>query len=143
MRKHNMYAPHGTGERRPHSEFEGLEVIVATELDEQGGMLVRELQRLRVKVRHMWPAPDVLPAEADVIYCDYVANLPHHLPWEPGASKAALVVLLPQLGAIETDNLVYSAPDAVLARPYTANSILASLVMSRSQFRYEQRMRGK
>jgi AmiR/NasT family two-component response regulator len=146
MRKSDRYA--GSGKRAgeppaPQSEFQGIDVAVFTERDEQGNFLIRELQRLRAQVRHAWPVPQTLPSDCDVIYCDYADDLPRRLPWVPGDAKAALVAILPQLKPIEADALANATPNAVLARPFTANAILASLVLARSQFRYEQRLRSK
>jgi AmiR/NasT family two-component response regulator len=143
MRKNANYPVRVAREPHPLREFEGLDVVLATELDDQGALLLRELQRLRVRAHHLWPAPELLPSEGDVIYCDYVPHLPRRLPWEPGAAKLALVVLLPQSGPIEFDALTLSAPDAVLARPFTPLAVQASLAMARSQFCYEQRLRIK
>jgi AmiR/NasT family two-component response regulator len=132
------------GERRTqHSEFEGISVAVFTELDEQGSFLIRELQRLHVQVRHAWPMPQLLPSDAEVIYCEYEAGLARRLPWVPGDAKSALVAILPQIKPIEAEALVNATPNAVLARPFTANAVLASFVLARSQFRYEQRLRSK
>jgi AmiR/NasT family two-component response regulator len=124
-------------------EFEGIDVAVVTERDEQGTLLTRELQRLRAAIRHIWPAPDLLPADADVLICDYAQDLARRLPWSPGDPKAALIVIVPQAEPIRPESLANAAPDAVLARPFTANAVLASLVLARGQFRYEQRLRDK
>ncbi|WP_222927424.1 hypothetical protein, partial [Xylella fastidiosa] len=126
------------GDYRPtRSEFEDVEVVVLAERDEQGAFLMRELQRLRVALRHVWPLPPVLPSDADVVYVDYAADLSRRLPWLPGEAKSALVVILPQLEPVDTDAVANATPDAVLARPFTANAIKVSLVLARSQFRYE------
>ena len=132
------------GDYRPtRSEFEDVEVVVLAERDDQGAFLMRELQRLRVALRHVWPLPPVLPSDADVVYVDYAADLSRRLPWLPGEAKSALVVILPQVDPVDTDAVANATPDAILARPFTANAIKVSLVLARSQFRYEQRMRTK
>ncbi len=122
---------------------EDLSVAVVTPDDEQGRFLLRELQRLRTRTRRVQPSADCLPADADVIYCDYAADLPRRLPWPTGEAPAALVVILPQSEAFTAEALEAATPDAVLARPFTANAIKASLIMARSQFSYEQRLRAK
>jgi AmiR/NasT family two-component response regulator len=121
----------------------GAEAAVLTERDAQGEYLIRELQRLCLCVRHIWPVPDSLPSDADVIFCEYSPDLARLLPWVPGDAKSALVVLLPEDKPIEASVLTNSAPDGVLARPFTPNAVLASLIVARSQFRYEQRIRSK
>ncbi len=137
-----------TGQRGPmHAaqarEANDLDVIVVTALDDQGSFLVRELQRLRMRVRHVWPSGGSLPVEADVIYCDYSDDLSLRIPWPIGEAQAALVAILPQTDSFGSEALEAATPDAVLARPFTANAIRASLIMARSQFRYEQRLRNK
>ena len=120
-----------------------LDVAVVTARDEQGSFLIRELQRLRARVRHVWPSAGPLPDDVDVIYCDYTADLARRLPWSTGEARAALVAILPQSEAFKPEGLEAATPDAILARPFTANAILASLIMARSQFRYERRLRSK
>jgi AmiR/NasT family two-component response regulator len=40
-------------------------------------------------------------------------------------------------------NLCNATPNAILPRPFTANAVLSSLVLARSQFGYERRLRSK
>ena len=125
------------------TRFEGVSVAVVTARDAQGTFLIRELQRLRLQVRHVWPSADNLPSDTDVVYCDYAVDLAHRLPWPTGEATSALVVVLPQNESFAFEALEAATPDAVLARPFTTNAVQASLLMGRSQFRYEQRMRAK
>ena len=122
-------------------ELAGLELIVATRRDENGELLIRELQRLRSRVRHVWPVPDRLPEDADVIFCDFVPGLSDRIPWIPGEPKAGLVAIIPPAPPPDLAALRDCAPDAVLHKPFTTYGILASLVISRSQFLYVQRLR--
>jgi AmiR/NasT family two-component response regulator len=124
-------------------ELSGLDVAVISPRDQEGAFLMRELQRLRVRVRQIWPMPESVPCDADVIYSEYSVDLARRLPWIPGDARAALVIVLPGEEQISADALAHATPDAVLSRPFTANAVLASLVVARSQFRYEQRMRSK
>ena len=105
-------------------------------------MLIRELQRTRNRVRHVWPPPDPLPADTDVLFCDLAPGLPTRLPWLPGDPKAALVLLIPA-AAPDLELMRKSAPEALLHRPFTAPAILASLVLARSRFGYERRLRSR
>lgn len=126
------------------TEASGLDVVVAAARDPSGEALIRELQRTRARVRHFWPPPDPLPADTDVLFCDLVPSLPARLPWLPGEPKAALVLLIPSAEtALDLDLLRKTAPEAVLHRPFTAPAILAALVLARSRFAYERRLRGR
>jgi AmiR/NasT family two-component response regulator len=124
-------------------ELAGLDVAVIAPRDQEGTFLTRELQRLRVRARQIWPMPESVPSDADVIYCEYSADLARRLPWIPGDARAALVIILPCEEPVQADALAHATPDAVLSRPFTPNAVLASLVLARSQFRYEQRLRSK
>lgn len=126
-----------------HVKLEGLKVTIVTPRDEAGEFLTRELQRLRVTTRNVLPSVEPLPVDSDVIYCDYDPGLPRRAAWLTGDGQSALVVILPQAETISADALAAMTPQAVLARPFTANAILASLVVARAQSRYEQRLRGK
>jgi AmiR/NasT family two-component response regulator len=124
-------------------ELGNLDLIVATRRDEDGELLIRELQRVRAKVRHVWPVPDRLPEDADLIFCDFVPGFADRVPWIPGEPKAALVAVVPLAPPPDLSALRDSAPDAVLHKPFTTYAILASLVLARSQFLYERRLRTR
>lgn len=125
------------------SEISGLDIVVATRRDEHGELLVRELQRTRSRVRHEWPAPERMPEDADVLFCDLAPGLPGRLPWVPGEPKAALVVIIPVVPPPDLDLLRNCAADAVLHRPFTSHAVLVALVQARSRFGYEQRLRWR
>lgn len=125
------------------AELANLAVTVATRRDEDGELLIRELQRARVQVRHLWPVPDRLPEDMDVLYCDLAPGLPDRVPWVPGEPKAALVAIIPRMPPPDLDLLTNSAPDAVLHKPFAPNAVLTSLLIARSQFRYGLRLRGR
>jgi len=120
-----------------------LDIVVVGHRDEGGEILIRELQRTRSRVRHVWPMPDRLPEDAEVIFVDFVPGIAHRIPWNPGEPKAALVLTIPTEPAPDLEQLRHCAPDAVLHRPFTPRGVLISLVMARSHFTYEQRLRGR
>ena len=120
-----------------------LSALVVTERDSSGEALVRGLQRLRVDVRCVASKMRIVPCNADIIFCDYSADLSTWLGWPLGASQAALVVLLHANERVDRTTLEAAAPNAVLSRPFTDVSIEASLVVACSQFRYEKRLIAK
>ena len=126
-----------------HAKLDGLTAAVVTSRDESGDFLMRELQRLRIVAHYILPSAEPLPAEADIVLCDYEPNLSRRIPWLTCDGRAALIVILPQTEAVMADSLAAASPQAVLARPFTTNAILASVTVARTQFRYEQRLRGK
>lgn len=132
-----------SGRRSPLQEFADLSAVIVAPVDDQTGLLLRELQRFRMRVRQVWPLPESVPGDADVVYCEYSPDLARRLPWIPGDARSALVVIVPQVEAIRPESLTHATPNAVLARPFTTNAVLSSLVLARSQFGYERRLRSK
>jgi AmiR/NasT family two-component response regulator len=124
-------------------ELADLSAVVVAPVDDQVGMLLRELQRFRMRVRQVWPMPESVPADADVVYCEYTPDLARRLPWIPGDARSALVVILPATEPIHADALCHATPNAILPRPFTGNAVLSSIVLARSQFGYERRLRSK
>jgi AmiR/NasT family two-component response regulator len=119
----------------------GLEIVAAVRPDDHRELLVRSLQRTRAVVRCVWPMPERLPESADAIFCELVPQLVDRVPWLPGQPRAALVVVIPAAEPADVPTLQKCAPDAVLPRPFTANSVVATLMVARSSFLYGQRLR--
>ena len=124
-------------------EIANIDIVVVTARDSSGEALIRDLQRTRNRIRHAWPVPETLPTDTDVIFCDMVPDLPSRLPWLPGEPKAALVALLAPGMGIDLDLLRKAAPEAVLHRPFSTAAVLSSLLLARSRFAYERRLRGR
>jgi AmiR/NasT family two-component response regulator len=124
-------------------EIANLDIVVATRRDDSGEMLIRELQRTRGRVRHLWPIPDMLPEDTDVIFCDLFPGLPGRVPWLPGEPKAALVALVPSAPPPDLELLRNCTPEAVLHRPFSTHAVLAGLLLARTRFNYERRLRGR
>jgi AmiR/NasT family two-component response regulator len=132
----------GAGDVSP-TEIAALEILAVARPDEEGDGLVRELQRTRGHVRRLWPLPSRLPEDTHVIFADLVPDLPQCLPWVPGQPTAALVVLMSAVQAPDLKLLRNCAPHAVLHRPFTAHTVVASLALARAQFLYERRLRSR
>jgi AmiR/NasT family two-component response regulator len=131
------------GRKSMVQELADLSAVVVAPVDDQTSLLLRELQRFRMRVRQVWPMPESVPADADVVYCEYCPDLARRLPWIPGDARSALVVIVPATETIQAEALSHATPNAVLSRPFTSNAVLSSLVLARSQFGYERRLRSK
>jgi two-component system, response regulator / RNA-binding antiterminator len=119
-----------------------IDIIVAMPCDENADALIRELQRTRSRVRHLWPIHDRLLTNADVLFCELSPTLPSAIPWTPGEPAAALVIAIPG-PSVDLDLLRRCAPDAVLHRPYTRAAVTTSLCLARDHFTYQQRLRSR
>jgi AmiR/NasT family two-component response regulator len=127
----------------PQRESEKLSVLVAGERDAQLDLLLRELRRSASHVVHMFPVPERLPAEHDIILADFSPALLDLLPWVPGEATAALIILLPENGLFSLKRLRDCCPDAVLHRPFQAVAIQTGLTLARSQFNFIRRLRSR
>jgi AmiR/NasT family two-component response regulator len=137
-----MPGPAKPSNRLP-TEIASLEIVAAIRRDDENEVLIRELLRTRSTIRRLWPLPPRLPEDADVIFCELQSDLPQALPWVPGQPTAALVAILPPAQAPDLTLLRNCAPHAVLHHPFSANTVLASLMLARSQFLYERRLRTR
>jgi AmiR/NasT family two-component response regulator len=125
------------------SELAELEIVAAVRADDHGELLVRSLQRTRAVVRRVWPVPDRLPEDADIIFCEFIPRLADRIPWLPGQPRAALVVVIPAEKPPDVAALQKCTPDAVLPCPFTGNVVVATLAVARSSFLYGQRLRDR
>lgn len=120
-----------------------LKIAVIVARDDDGERLIRELQRLRCSIKHIWPMPIQIPAQFDVVFCALSNDLPQRLPWIPGEPAAALVVVDCGEGALDLGLLHNCAAHSILHYPTTPRSVEAALSLARGHFLYEKRLRGR
>ncbi|NIA69891.1 ANTAR domain-containing protein [Pelagibius litoralis] len=120
-----------------------LDIAVITKRDEEGERLIRGLQSLRSRVNHVWPVPEQIPVENDVVFCDLIDDLPRRLPWIPGEPGAALVILVHGNLPVDFKLLHSCAPHAVLTLPATIQAVQCNLMIAREHFMYERRLRRR
>ena len=118
-----------------------LDIVVAVARDESGQGLLRELQRTRARVRHVWPLTEPLPEDCDVVFCEASAEAARLVPWPPGQPTAALVMVVSP--TTDLDILRRATPDAVLHRPFSAQAVLAGLTVAHANFTYASRLRQR
>lgn len=123
--------------------FWDMDVAVIAERDDDGERLMRELQRLRCKVRHIWPMPPQIPVQFDLVFCALTEDLPQRIPWIPGQPEAALVVIDGGEGELDLQLIHNCAAHGVLHYPATQRSVQTAVALSRGHFQYEKRLRGR
>lgn len=132
-----------SGLQSQHKAIGELNVALIVELDTDGEQLMRELQRLRCAVRHIWPMPPQLPEGYDVVYCALVDDLPRRIPWLPGEPAAALVIVDRGREPLSLKLIQNCAGHGMIHYPVTTRSTTGSLAMAREHYLYEQRLRGR
>lgn len=120
--------------------FDDLSVAVVCDPDPERDLVAREVQRTRASVTRIWPMPQRLPEDYDILICDYSDGLINALPWSPGEAASALVVILPAKEHYDVRSLCDCSPDTVLHRPLTAKSIATALALARNQHLYFKRL---
>jgi AmiR/NasT family two-component response regulator len=124
-------------------DFAKLDVVVIAENDDDIAGLVKEVGRFRGSARRMWPPPELIPVQADILVCEYLPGLAERLPWLPGEAPMALVLLCRSDKTQDLKGLTDCAPHGLLWRPVVQGAVIPTLVMARSQALYEQRLRSR
>ncbi|MCY1227594.1 ANTAR domain protein [compost metagenome] len=132
-----------SGSQNQNKAVQNLNVALIAELDGEGERLLRELQRLRCTVRHIWPVPMQLPENFDVVYCTLIDDLPRRIPWLPGEPTTTLILVDRGQEAINLKLINNCAAHGMIHYPSTPRSTIGSLAMAREHFLYEQRLRGR
>jgi len=120
-----------------------LEILVGVSPEVGGEQIVRQLQRDRAKVRSIWPLPDKVPGDVDVLLLEQRDGLIDRLPWMPGESTCALVAVVAVERRPDPTRICDCTPDAVLFMPAHAVAITGSVLLARSQFGYTKRLRDR
>ncbi len=128
---------------KPLNVLAHLAVTVHCEIGTDGRALVRHLQRARGAVRHIWPLPETVGENTDLVLCECEHGVARRLAWSPGEAKAALILLLPQSGQADLAEIRAASPDALLHRPYSPGAIDAALLVALDQFGYAKRLRHR
>jgi AmiR/NasT family two-component response regulator len=118
-------------------------VAVIVERDDNGEFLIRELQRQRVAVRHIWPKPAQIPLQYDAIFCLLSDDLPQRIPWVPGEPSSALILVDDGKAPLNLKLVHNCAAHGMLHYPATVRMIQSVLMMAREHFQYERRLRGR
>lgn len=132
------------GEQRRHgNHLAELNIAAIVERDDNGEFLIRELQRQRAGVRHIWPLPAQLPLQYDVIFCTLSSDLPQRMPWVPGEPSSAIILVDSGKEPLNLDLIHNCASHGVLHYPATSRMIQSVLMLAREGFQYERRLRGR
>lgn len=130
-------------QRRQGSCVAELNIAAIVERDDNGEFLIRELQRQRAVVRHIWPLPAQLPLQYDVVFCNLSSDLPQRIPWVPGEPSAALILVDDGTEPLNLELIHNCAGHGILHYPATSRVIQSALLLARESFQYERRLRGR
>lgn len=123
--------------------FSRFELAVISQRNDHGEELIRTLQKTRARVQHIWPMPDEIPVEYDVVFCELVDDLPRRIKGQPGNSLVAIVVVIPANTEMNHKLLENCTPHSIVHLPCTPQAVLNNLSLARSNFLYERRLRQR
>lgn len=133
----------GDDRTRQGSRAQELNVAVIVERDDNGEFLIRELQRQRAGVRHIWPLPAQIPLQYDAIFSALSDDLPQRIPWVPGEPSSALILVDDGKAPLNLKLIHNCAAHGLLHYPATSRMIQSVLMLAREHFQYERRLRGR
>lgn len=124
-------------------KFHNLSIAVIVPRDDHGDDLIREVQKTRAKVQHIWPMPEKIPTDFDIVFCQLVDDLPSRFQGIPGSVHVTLVAVIPAHGTLNHKVLENSVPHAAIHLPCRAEEVLSSMIVARSHYQYERRLRQR
>jgi two-component system, response regulator PdtaR len=124
-------------------DYRQLRVVVAHPRDPDGDVLLRHLQRLGCRVDHLWPTPEALDADADVVFCLIEAETRTFCASLIDKARAALVAVVDPANPKAMQLLADANPLAVLTKPVDPAALLTNLMVARNNSRYQRRLQSK
>lgn len=124
-------------------DYQQLRVVVAHPRDPDGELLLRHLQRLGCRVDHLWPTPDQLDADADVVFCLIEPGTRPFCASLAEKAHAALIGVVDPTQPRSMQLLTDVTPIAVLTKPVDSAALLTNLVVARNNSRYQRRLQSK
>jgi len=125
------------------TKFHDLSIAVIVKRDDHGEGLIREVQKTRAKVQHIWPMPEEIPTDFDIVFCELVEDLPARFIGALGHAQVTFVVVIPAHGYMNQKVLENSVPHAVIHLPCRSEEVLSSMIVGRSHYQYERRLRQR
>ena len=126
------------------TDLRGLQIWVVLPRDRDGEGLIHHLQRLGAQPRHVWPPPDRLDPQVELLFC--------LVDRETRALAGTLIEAAADLTVIgvtdpanpHTLQLLSSLnPHGVLIRPIDPGAVLSCVAVARSNVSFQRRLRTK
>ena len=124
-------------------KFSDLCIAVITRRDSHGNAFIRELQKTRAEVKPIWPCPDIIPSNYDIVFSELVDNLPSRIDSLPGLPRFALIIIIPQASHVDLKILENCAPHGTIHLPANDQAVLSAITVARSHYLYENRLRKR
>lgn len=124
-------------------KFHNLSIAVIVKRDDHGEVLIREIQKTRARVQHIWPVPEDIPTEFDIVFCELIEDLPSRFRGMPDSAQVTFIVVIPASRSMDQKALQNSVPHAVIHLPCRAEEVLSSMIVALSHYQYARRLRQR
>jgi len=125
------------------TDFRQLRAVVVHPRDNNGELLIRQLQRVGCRVDNLWPPIGRIGANVDIVLClvkPETRQLASSLGEEPNAAMVA-VVEQDDPGTLQL--LADFTPQAVIHAPFNGAALLTNILVARNNSRYQRRLQSK
>lgn len=123
-----------------------LRVLVVHPQDQEGEILLRQLNRIGCQVEAVWPLPDILPPAVDVVFVtvqeEALSDL-RRMCDDDRSLKPTLIALIEYESPIVLQAVIDIDADAVMTRPIRPFGVMTNLVTARHVWLREQANRAK
>ncbi|MBR8304749.1 MULTISPECIES: ANTAR domain-containing response regulator [Burkholderia cepacia complex] len=106
-------------------------IAVVHPRDEDGDVLMQQLQRIGCRAQAFWPPPKSLPSDTDVIFCAVQpAAAPTALEWLQSCPGAVIIAVIGYENPTVFDDMLQLGASGVLTSPLRSMGVMAALVMT-------------
>lgn len=96
--------------------------------------ILRQLERIGISGRAVWPDIDVSAARANVVFFDADLGYDDQFPWSPGAAPMPLVAILGSEAPGRIEWALRQGADAHLLKPVGSAGVYSALVIAQRAF---------
>ncbi|WP_207460066.1 ANTAR domain-containing protein [Azospirillum sp. SYSU D00513] len=105
--------------------------------------VLRQLERLGIQARALWPELDAESAEADVIFFDADMGFDEQFPWPPGEAPVPLVALVGSEAPGRLEWVLARGAGAHLMKPVSSGGVYSALVIAGHALRQRGALAGE
>lgn len=127
----------------PLRELRGTRVLVIHPADREIDELLKHLRRIGCHAQLEWPAPAILPADADFVFFAISPTGPAVAPQSAPGNEPSLIAIVDYENPTALKSLLDSNAHCFISKPIRPSGILSSLVMARALHGYQGRLLAK
>ncbi|MGH1485313.1 MAG: ANTAR domain-containing response regulator [Cellvibrionaceae bacterium] len=128
------------GNRKELRALAKLKSLVIHPLDDDGKVLMQQLNRVGCHATQVWPEPKNIPEDIDIVF--FLLDYERALNWSSFDDERnfTLIALLDYENSKMLEALVNANVQGLITKPIRPFGILAHLINARSLFQYEKRL---